>query len=542
MTTQTRKANEIRLRVDQLSNLWRGRNTKMKEWYNLIRLDNHLAQQGMESVISPDPRTSFNMASWLLTPKVWSFEFDKSSLSEDEARVASQVEGGLNKEFMRIERSRRSGLFGSFLHQVMRNFLSTGWVSFITWPGEPWRYQAWNPATVFPEYDDRGNMIECGRKYSISPRQANLKIATEGWIPPVKPFTSVQVVRNLWVFAGDEWWMGASIGDHTARELSPVGTPFQPIYCVPGGGLPDDGSLNDTSWRAEIGQAVVAVVLDFQKNYDKMLTYMQQLLKDTANPKYIERLHGAGVLTPENIYARGSIYTIEPGEDIYTLSGDSPPVDLRGHSLDLKSQLGRAQFPDISFGNFTQQVSAFLMSNATAATQQVLDPFRTTLQGTLGDSAADNLRLMALQDRAFNGVRGMAIPVDVPLDFVYSIDIPGDFINRANSARLVSPDWRMSSDTTTRVLFPEIQNPALEASKVATELAIAHPLFRTVQTISELRQGAFQASSVGDTVTRDLLNAAADRLEGEVIGQPTPEAGAIPQSTEGFNNLVRNLS
>lgn len=540
MTTQrVQVAGDIRTRVDTIANSWQTRNAKMKQWYNLIRLDDHLKQPGMESVISPDPRTSFNMALWLLTPKVWRFEYDKSGLTADELSVASVTEASLNREMALAERRNRSGLFGTFFHRTMANFLSTGWLSFVTWPTEPWRFEAWNPATVFPVYDDAGNLTEVAHKYYVTAQAARTKIVSEEWLPPPGGITKGQWIRTLWVMADGQAWMAATVGEHLARPLSPIGAPFIPVYIKPGGGLPDDGAITQDKWREEIGQALVAIVADFQKNYDKMLTYMQQLLKDTANPKWVERVHGEGVLTPENIYARGSVYTIEPGEDIFTVQGQGAPVDLRGHSLDLKSQLGRAQFPDISFGTFTQQVSAFLMSASTASTQQLLWPFQDSLQGMVADAVVNNLTLTQIQGRPFRGIPATQLLTAVPLDFNYSIDIPGDFINRANSARIVNPDWRLSSDTITRHLFPEIQVPALEQSNVHVERALNHPMAQNVEAIMQLFAGAEQARQAGDLRAAELMESAAERMRSEFLGDPGPTE---PTSAQRLDETVRSLS
>jgi hypothetical protein len=541
MTTQMQESRLITDRVDGLVNQWRPRNAKMKDWYDMIRLNDHLKQDGMESVISPDPRTSYNMALYLLTPRVWSFEYDKSGLNNEEIGIAGATEQALNRELSLAERKHRSGLFGTFLTRVMSNFLSTGWIAFASWPAEPWRYEAWNPATVYPEYDNNGDMTEVARKYYVTAGAANSLINDEGWVVPAGKFTKGQHIRMLFKMIDGECYLGVMVGQHVARPMSPVGAPFIPVYMKPGGGLPDDGSLVNEKWREEIGQAVVALVEDFQKNYDKMLTYMQQLLKDTANPKWVERVHGEGVLTPENIYKRGSIYTIEVGEDIFALQAQGAPVDLRGHSLDLKSQLGRAQFPDISFGNFTQQVSAFLMSASTASTQQLLWPFQESLQAVMGDSAVNNLWLMQLQVRPFRGIPASKILFGVPLDYRYEIEIPGDFINRANSARIVNPDWRLSSDTTTRILFPEIQTPALEQSKAHVERALNHPMAQAIEVIQQMYIGAAQAEQVGDLRMAELLRAGAETLRKEFLGgvEQQPQA---PTSATQMANIVRGQS
>ena len=77
-------ATRINARVDELEREWQPRRDAVSRWYKLIRLEDDLAQDGMESVIGTDPRSSYNLATWLLTPKTWSITSLKVGLSDEE--------------------------------------------------------------------------------------------------------------------------------------------------------------------------------------------------------------------------------------------------------------------------------------------------------------------------------------------------------------------------------------------------------------------------------------------------------------------------
>ena len=58
---------KIRLDIATLKRFWYQRNRQFKEWYELLILIDKLASKGMESYVSNEPQTFYNMAHYLLT-------------------------------------------------------------------------------------------------------------------------------------------------------------------------------------------------------------------------------------------------------------------------------------------------------------------------------------------------------------------------------------------------------------------------------------------------------------------------------------------
>ena len=504
----------------------------MSKWYKLIRLENDLAQDNMESVIGNDPRSSYNMATWLLTPKTWSVKGFKDGLSEEETASVTALEQLVEREVMLAIRSSRGHMHGSYLDQAVRLFVATGWICLVAAPTEPrWTIHAWHPLTVFPGYTPEGVTEEIARKYTLSARRANALIFAEGWIPPTQPFTRNVTVRQWWVQTPGVVFMAVMMNNHIVRPLGT--TPFSqmPIYCQPAGGLPDDGSIIGDKWRGDIGQSIVASVLDLQKNYDRMLTYMQQLLRDTANPKWIERVDGAGVVKSEDINKRGAIWTIGLGEDIWAVQPPGAPVDLRTHEFDLRSQIQRSTFQDASFGG--GEASAFLMASITSSTKQILDPFLKGIRDANGEVLTRTMALARSMNQTIGGSLVEDAPEDTSLDFDYDIEIPGDFLQRANSARILNPNFRLSQETVTQLQFPEVASPFDEQLRLTTEDVMQSPIMVAVKSIRELRRAAFQANRAGDLESESMLLRAADRQEAQVIGQ-----ASTPEEARTFRDIV----
>ncbi len=516
----------IRQRVDQLEQQWSPRATMVKRWYRLIQLENDLAQDGMESVIGNDPRSSYNLATWLLTPKTWSVTSSKAGMSDEQVQVALALEQMVEQEVMLSIRGSRGKLNGSYLAQAIKLFVATGWICLVSAPTQPrWTINAWHPMTVFPEYDSNGNMVELARKWTLTPNQANTLIFREGWIPPNQRFINNVIIRQWWVQTPFDVHMAVTVGSHLARPLGPTMFRRMPMYCQPAGGLPDDGTIVNDKWRAGVGQAIVASVLELQKNYDRMLTYMQQLLKDTANPIWMQRLDsGDVVIKPEDLHKRGAIFTLGLGEDAWPVQPPGAPVDLRTHSFDLRNQIARGTFQDASFG--AGEASAFLMANITDSTKQLLQPFLDGVKDANGELFTRNAALSRQFDLPIGGADVPDLGDDIILDFNYDIEIPGDFLQRANSARILNPNFRLSQETITELQFPEVKDPLEERLRLTTEDVANSEIMMQIKSIRELRQAAAQANLAGDGETEALLTAAADRQQAELIGPSTPEGEA----------------
>ena len=532
MRYNIRSGNDVSVICKDMQTAWRGRETAMKRWYNLIRLKNDLAQTDMESVIAADPRTGFNMASWLLTPKTPTYLVALDDLTEEEASVVGPVENYCNREYMRLNQRTRAGMYGTAIKRMVNLGLATGWFSVISFPTpQGWAFGIWNPATVFPEYDEEGNLIAVARIYSIPSNTARLKIASEGWLQQESAWPGrTSTVCSL-------WWLddvsGVTLAHHAVsidRLLTkpPQPEPFTslPITVAPVGGLPDDGSITqDNDWRSEVGQSVVAPIMDVQKNYDKMLTYFQQIIRDTANPRWIEQVRGDPVAKSEDLFKRGMLWTYEPGEGLGPVQMPSLPAELRSHLFELRAQVQRGMFSDISFGNITSQVSVFLMSQVTAAAQQVLSPFMEGLQAIMGKIATFNVAHMrALGASMPNNQPWPKLPQDLTINFDYDVEIPGDFLQRATAMRQLNPEAKLSQTTLIDILFPEVKNAVAEQGRIIAEDSARNPVVLAVRMIREINDSADEAERNEDMQFAQMLRKAALVLEQQTFG-PAPTNG-----------------
>ena len=173
------------------------------------------------------------------------------------------------------------------------------------------------------------------------------------------------------------------------------------------------------------------------------------------------------------------------------------------------------------------------MANVTASTKQLLQPFIDVIRDANGELFTRNVALAQELGIPIAGLPTPDINERVSLDFVYDLEIPGDFIQRANSARILNPGFRMSQEIITQLLFPEIKSPFEERNRLTTEDVVNSDIMVGIKTIKELRAAAVQANLAGDGESESLLVRAADQLEAQLLGPTTPEGN--PRT---FRNMV----
>ena len=279
-----------------------------------------------------------------------------------------------------------------------------------------------------------------------------------------------------------------------------------------------------------MGQSIVSSVRALQKNMDKMMTYMQQILRDTANAKIFETRNTSQYqVNPQNVNKRGTVYQGQINEDVRYIV--PPPIapEMRSHQIDVRQQISRGLFPDLSFGDSLSQVSVYAMSQATATAQQVLEPYQEGIKQAIGHVLTNFARMSDKLD--FTEF----------LSFNYTIQIPGDFTNRANTARMLNPNYVMSANTINRELFPaEITSPLEESGKVITEQAMMTPEARAVLYIREFRRAAADANLLNDSEFADLLTKASNILEQNIFGDTQSTSATSAQAlSQAINQAER---
>jgi len=534
MAIEQLSGTQVQARVDDLQKKWISRKPKFKEWYDLLNLVDALAESSMESFVGNDPRTFYNMSLHLLTPQKVLHKIPVDPLTPEQVPMASSLERLCSAEWKIVDRNAMASGKGRWIEKLASLMILTGWASVysLVQNGKMIR-EVWHPLETFPVFGVDG-LIECGHKYTITAVEANKRIADGGLPKPVSPFTSDVTISDYWAITEDGVAEAVAYNNHLAIPLT-VDSKLEaiPILCLPMGGLPDWGQLT-TDWARTMGQGIFAANEPVYKSYNKQRTFLQQMMRDTAQPRWWEKSRGTKILDQNSIFTRGAIFRMLPEESIGTLPVPPIPVELSTSIFDVQNQIQRGGFPYSMHGNVQQQISGYVISQISSAAQQVLHPYYQAMMFILSymdntwlDGVRKNLKLPKGVE-----IDKKLITPEFEFDTLFHLVIPGDFEQRSQTARMLNPEFKISSVQIMDRLFPEIEDPQREMAKINAEMALAHPMAQTVNLINSLYQQAKVLTAAGMSEESGRYAAAAKALETQLGQQSSGNATSEETPTQ----------
>ena len=513
-------------RTNKLKNSWNKRNKKIREWYDILLLKDELKQDGMESVTTNDPRTGYNLGKHLITSSIMSHKVDDENFDTNEKSATSYIEGYVTKRHTAEEKRYRKMARQSFKGEVAGLMLATGWYSVFSMVTKDriWS-EAWSPYDVYPEFGPDG-MVEVAHIFPMTPAVANRKVKVEGW-KIRQAFTHNVLLRDYFTFDNDgDVAHGIVLGNELVMPMEKVPSLTKigrlPVFMSPVGGLPDRGSIS-SMYQEHFGEALVATNEDLTKNYNKMLTFSQQLMRDTANPRWYEESGGeTPILREEDLFKRGAIFRGGQGDKVGPLPVPPIPVELRSMMFDYQNMLQRGLFPWAIFGNIQQQMSYLAMANIASAALQVLTPYMDGLRGLFSDI---NDYWYSLIDK--NGYRpyGFEMPENMPKEFSFdvqaNIEIPGFMIQKATVSRMLNSNFRLPNSWVMDQMFPEIRDGLKAQATVRAEDAMMDPRAIMVDQIITYKQQAKDLREAGSPDHAALYEKLAASMEAQLTAPPT---------------------
>jgi hypothetical protein len=168
-------------------------------------------------------------------------------------------------------------------------------------------------------------------------------------------------------------------------------------------------------------------------------------------------------------------------------------------------------------------MSAYVMSQISASANQVMSPFHDALENLYSD--IDNDWMQDILDRglkpySWNKPRGLT--KDMELDASFSIEIPGDMVQRLTAARMADPEFELSYGYVMSKLFADIKDPMREKARVLADKAEQHPTNSLIALIQYYRQQANYLSINGDSKTAELYQLAADAAVAQLKAASQP--------------------
>jgi len=531
---------ELIAKCGKLKSNWGTRTRKIKDWYEILRLKDELKQDGMESVTSNDPRTGYNLGKHLMTSSLVADKIDQDDLNPQEIESTSYLEGYIAKRWAEEEKRYRRMGRQSFKGELIGLMLATGWYNVFSMVEENkiWS-EVWNPLEVFPEFGSAEiGLMEAAHIYTMKPAVANRKVKMMGWTV-TKSFTHNTTLYNYWGFDDDgDVVNGIVMGSEFVKPmvkdpiLSELG--MLPLFISPVGGLPDRGAI-DPRWQEHFGESIVATNEDLTKNYNKMLTFTQQLVRTVAQPHYLELSSGdTPIMTEENMDKWGSILRGAVGESAGAMQPPTIPVELRTAMFEYSNMIQRGLFPWAIFGNVQMQMSYLAMANIASAALQVLTPYMDAYKGLRSDINDYWIKLLNITKyKPHKFIVPSNMPEEVNFDVQADIEIPGYLIQRATVARMLDPSFRLSTDTVMDKMFPEVRDPLREQAKVRKDDAMMSPEAVLADSILAFKEQARILREKGQIDAAELYEKVAAAQETRLSPQQAAmgQAGATRRGT-----------
>jgi hypothetical protein len=545
-------ATDLSTEAGELKSFWSPRVNIVKKWYELLQMKDTLSQKNMESFVGNDPRTFYNLAMYLLTRPRIPHRIPVEGLNPIQVKATSELESFITRQWKRHNRMNRGAGRGTWLNELTSLMLVTGWYS-VFCPAHPRGTIAdiWHPLETFPEFDSSNpeegdlpimNLLRAAHIYQIDVTTARRKILSKGWNDvTLPPRGAVELI--------DYWWLG----EEDARPYNCIiinkqfakppevynDLPGIPLVCGPVGGLPDRGVIipgND--WKARTGESVLATNENVFNQYNRQMSFLVQLLRDFSQARWYQKTQdGRQILTTENIFKRGAVFYLGPNDEIGMLHPPSIPVEARTNLFDTRGMIQRGGFPDAMFGNLQQQMAAHVMAQVADSAQQILSPFHQGIM--LVHEDVDNIWLWQLRNGLTIQQGNMSyslspdIPNDAEFEVDYRIEIPGAMVAKATVARMLNPQFRLSTMTIFDLMFPEILDPIAEYSRALADDSLQHPVNRAIDLYKALRENAQLAEQAQDGDLTQVYNAAAETIKQQIT------SGAGMQLNSGQQSQVR---
>jgi len=556
-----RNATVVITRCNELKTFWAPRDDAMKRWYRLIEMIDELKTEKMESFVGNDPRSLYNLVLHLLDAKIPHRIKEYDSVDPAVSTAVSSVARFFQTAWKDVQSNfRRTNPRQSLQRTTLGFMLATGWYAefaAVTDDGKRCYSEPWNPIDVYPMWDATLGLSEVAHLTNISSMQASNMAKRNGWQLAGGNYAQwrVMVGRNVKVY--DYWWVeisdtfpfskaiwNAIVIDTVLVKFERTRFKTMPIYVAPVGGLPDMGSLTEgviptysstlklqtqevttERWKAELGQSIVATNENIYRTWNKWWSFSLQLLRDTAQPRIFERSRsGKAIVKPEDVFRRAAIFRGGPDDSVEFIGTPPIPLELRSAQLDMEAMMQRGGVSWSMFGSVQGQLTASVMSQIAASANQVLRPFHQAFVNKFEDE--NNDWLADIRDRGISPY-GWKYPEGLPDNAVvssdYDIEIPGDLIQRATTARMLDPDFRLSYTYVSKKLFPDIEDSMQERAQVRADQAEMHPSNSLIALVQYYRRQAAWLEKTGDRETAQLYNTVADATLAMLLGEQQRE-------------------
>jgi hypothetical protein len=520
-----------------------------------------LASRGMESYVSNEPQTFYNMAHYLLTTGNISHTISMPGESPADMDRRALIDRACKYIWSTLDMSRQSGGSMPFIDEFSFFLLILGWYSvrYSVTPDGQFNAEVWNPYTVYPRYSN-GRMSSLVHAYKESKVSIQSKARQNKWNYTYLPTDTT----------GDEdvadyyYWDDAGtlyncilIGGKDVTGVVP--RPEAKIIAAPVGGFPDRGALdpNIDNYQRVVGRSIFDVNEKVVLAFNKWKSMMSQSLRDSVQG-VTEEFSAVPQATPQQLRERGALFHYSPTDPGLKRVEPIPiPIEVQANLQEIRRELQKGFFSDAVYGMMNTESGYGLERMATSSANQILYPYMDAKHFVLsvGDkfflsNIKTGKRTLLIKDKSFGELKSNDLPEDINVVVESEVATPKDWLERGTITGMLR-DTLDESTIITEILH--LSDPQAIIRKKQLDKILNSPMSQLIQQISSYYYYADYLDSRGDVKQAQLFRKAAQQMETQ-FGQPAPgqasnnslrtaeqsskEAGATSESNLAATNVM----
>ena len=525
---------EVKTDIENMKSFWYHRNLKFKEWYEFLILIDLLATKNMETYVSNEPQTFYNMSHYLLTKGEISHTTSIESESAAELDRRAKVHRSCQYMWRLIDHERQLGGSQPFIDELSFFLLILGWYSTISRfdsnTGQL-QTQIWCPYDTYPRYSNN-RLAACVHSYKLTEKEAGEKAETNGWAyEPRGTALGDVVLDDYFIKSGDDLYNMILIDSKDVTGL--IERPDMKLLVAPVGGFPDKGSLTPSKrdWRKLTGRGIFEVNEAVSLSFNKWKSMVSQILRDTAQP-IRQEFSATPQATPEQLRERGALFHYAPGEEgLQTLPPPAIPIEIQANLLELRREMQKGSYNDAVFGMVEGQAGYALSLLASSSANQILYPYMDGKHFVVSENDKFWLSNLRASNKVFE-VKGKFIeklePADIPEGVTIEVDstvaTQKDWLERGTIAGMLD---KHLDDTTIVTEILGMTDPQGIKRRKNLDRVLDHEMSQLIELASGYEAHADYLEHRGDFRQAARFRKAAQALDAQ-MGVP-PAGAARPE-------------
>lgn len=520
MANDQRLAKQIEDEAGEAKKFWKPRNQTWAQDRAMLQQVYKNRVKGFETVMSNEPRTQYDLAVAILAGKepLWTLP-SKTQDDPQERERMNKVERFARGVMEEADKRWRQKGHDSWLWEYIWFVAGGGFAAFphIIPRGRKeleFRCDLFDPLTVYPVFGDTG-LVAVFRMYNTTRIMAETMARNQpGWDatpllelgqrPTAKPHDNVEIV-NKWSQEfeedGSAKIMNTVLADGVIVKEPTEHDEFRriPIIVRPANGTPyreyDAQEERRTApFTATWGRSIIDANRQHFKDFDRLLSYMQQNAADHALPTGLD-INETGDLTMSNQdTGRAKWIARAIGEDARYMQPPQMPTEIGNMVTYYLGAIQRGGLSHVAFGTLGLEISGVTLEQLLTATRSKLLPYKETAESGLEEimmEFLDQFRQMRRKVTLLTRERKMGsmgqlfqedfaqqdIPAHMPIKVELPLALPDDLIQRVGIARQLIPDNTPLADRIT-VLEDvlKFQDKEMIEARIREDVADQHPI------------------------------------------------------------------